>query len=90
MGWLLLLIIGAVFLAVLVWRTNQGVNQDVSAMLGLEGEAVETFSSEGMIRVRGELWRATTSRGIIERGRAVRVIALRPGLVLVVEKVPSN
>jgi membrane-bound ClpP family serine protease len=91
MGWMLLLIIITVLLlAILVWRTNQGVSQDVSAMIGLEGEAFETFSSEGMVRVRGELWRATTPRGIIERGCPVRVVALRPGLVLVVEKVPSN
>jgi membrane-bound ClpP family serine protease len=91
MGWLILLgaTVALVFI-VLVWRTNLGASDDASAMIGLEGEACETFSSGGMIRVRGELWRATTPRGIIERGSAVRVVALRPGLVLVVEKIPSN
>jgi membrane-bound serine protease (ClpP class) len=91
MVWLILVgICFALLFAVLVSRANKDVTDDASAMIGLEGEAIETFSSDGMVRVRGELWRATTPRGIIERGRAVRVVALRPGLVLVVEKVPSK
>lgn len=91
MVWLLLLSAGVLSLfVVLVWRTNRGAKVDGAAMIGLEGEARETFTSSGMVHVRGELWRATTPRGIIERGSAVRVVAMRPGLVLVVEKVPSK
>lgn len=91
MAWLLLLSAAVLLLfVVLVWHTNRKAKIDGTAMIGLEGEARETFSSEGMVHVRGELWRATTPRGIVERGSAVRVVAMRPGLVLVVEKVPSK
>ena len=88
MDWLALVVIVAAFVLILVvWTANrQGENRSTD-MIGLEGVASQTFSAEGMIYIRGELWRATTDRGIIEKGSSVRVVETRPGLVLVVEKV---
>ncbi len=87
MNWLMFVIVfvaGAFALVVLF--TNRSGEHDNTSMIGLEGIAGETFSADGMIHIRGELWRATTERGIIEKGSAVRVVAMRPGLILVVEK----
>lgn len=85
--WALVIAVVALALVLVVWATNKPSDQDSTNMIGLEGVASETFSSEGMIHIRGELWRATTDRGIIEKGAPVRVVEIRPGLVLVVEKV---
>ena len=59
-------------------------------MIGLEGVAEETFSREGKVFVRGELWRATTRRGIIQKGAEIKVQSIEPGLLLVVESVKNR
>ena len=41
-------------------------------MLGARAEALEDFESEGWIRVRGETWRAVSSRPV-RRGQNLRV-----------------
>ena len=48
---------------------------------------METFSDTGTIMVRGEIWKAATKRGIVQRGDKVRVVEIGPELTLVVEKV---
>jgi membrane-bound ClpP family serine protease len=53
-------------------------------MVGLEGIAEETFSQEGMVFVRGELWKATAERGIIQKGEKILVSEVMPGLKLLV------
>lgn len=85
--WALVIVVVAFALMLVIWITNRQGDRESANMVGLEGVAGETFSAEGMIHIRGELWRATTDRGIIEKGTPVRVIGTRPGLVLVVEKV---
>lgn len=54
-------------------------------MVGAVGTADQTFTSEGTVSVNGEIWKATSRRGIIHKGGRVRVVAIRPGLVLEVE-----
>ncbi len=56
-------------------------------MVGLKGVAQETFVVQGTILVRGEIWKATSRQGIIQRGESVRVTAMSQGLLLEVEKV---
>ena len=56
-------------------------------MVGLTGTAEQTFTTEGTISVNGEIWKATSKRGIITKGERVRVVALLPGLLLEVESV---
>ena len=60
---------------------------DVVGLIGSEGESVETFSDSGQVQVRGEIWRAMTRRGIIQRGDRVVVVSVEPELTLVVERI---
>ncbi len=91
MGWLLLAVLVCVALAVA--RVSRGsATIDPAGVVGLEGTAENTFSREGVVFVRGELWRATTMRGIVQKGERVKILEVRPGLLVVVERVepPSN
>jgi len=63
-------------------------------MIGLIGEVVEPLSPEGMIRARGELWRARSKDGkSIGIGEKVRIVGME-GLKLIVvrekEKYPKE
>lgn len=60
---------------------------DPSGMVGQEGIAQETFTQEGRVLARGELWRATSDGGIVQKGDTVRVQGVRAGLILVVRRV---
>jgi len=53
---------------------------------GARGVAVEAFTGEGTVRVRGELWSARANQPL-RRGQAVRVVE-RDGLILLVS--PEN
>ncbi|BAA30618.1 NfeD family protein [Pyrococcus horikoshii] len=53
-------------------------------MIGLIGTVVEELNPEGMIKVRGELWKARSKfNGKIEKGEKVRVVDM-DGLTLIV------
>lgn len=56
-------------------------------MIGLRGTAEQTFTTDGTITVNGEIWKATSKKGIVHKGDRVRIIAMNPGLVLEVETV---
>jgi membrane-bound ClpP family serine protease len=83
MRWLVPIAICLVLVA-LLRRSKRPVGDHLD-MVGLEGVAEETFSREGKVFVRGELWRATARKGIIQKGSQVRVQSVEPGLLLVVE-----
>jgi len=55
----------------------------VEAMVGIVGEALETFSGRGRVRVQGEEWQASTLQPVT-RGQPIRVIGV-DGLLLKVE-----
>ncbi|MFN4896010.1 MAG: NfeD family protein [Pseudomonadota bacterium] len=89
LSWLIysLAFIAAVILVISVYRWATAVSQDdPSGMIGQQGVAQETFAREGLVLVRGELWRATSDGGIIEKGDTVLVHEIRSGLMLVVQK----
>jgi membrane protein implicated in regulation of membrane protease activity len=88
-GWVVAILILAVLVAVWLGR-SLSTKDDPTGMIGLEAIAEETFSQEGMVFVRGELWRATAERGIVQKGQRVVVTAVRPGLMLVVEGAKSQ
>jgi len=55
-------------------------------LVGAVGKVVEDLDPEGMVRVRGELWKATAAGSdVIRVGERVRVVEVR-GLTLVVER----
>jgi membrane protein implicated in regulation of membrane protease activity len=64
--------------------------QNVSGLVGARGVAEESFSTEGRVLVQGELWRATSARGIVQRGDPVVVEEVRPGLLLVVSPLGND
>lgn len=68
----------------------KGNVEDLAGVVGLIGKAEETFTSEGTVMVRGEIWKATSKRGIIRKGDRVRVVRLGAGLLLEVELVPDE
>lgn len=89
MAWMIaagvVLLVGGVVL--LIAQSNRAVSEDPTGTIGLEGEATETFTSSGLVLVRGELWRATAKKGIVQKGERVRVLKAGPGLTLIVERI---
>lgn len=55
----------------------------LAEMDGVQGEVVNKLAPGGLVRIRGELWRATSEDGEIEAGRTVTVVR-REGLTLIV------
>lgn len=89
----LLLGLALVLLFLLLRRRQTSVESAVpgfSGMVGMTGTAEQTFTTEGTISVNGEIWKATSKRGIVHKGDRVRVVTLRDGLVLEVEPVTSR
>ena len=88
MTYLTIIVVAAlVVLALIVRRVNLQVpGGDNGGVVGLVGTAEETFTTVGTVLVRGELWKATSRMGIIERGERVRVVRLQEGLTVEVEK----
>ena len=57
----------------------------LTAMLGSEGEVVSPLIPEGMVRIKGELWRAKSASGRMDTGEEVTVVG-QNGLKLIVRK----
>ncbi len=57
----------------------------LTAMLGNEGKVVITLVPEGMVRIKGELWKAKSLSGRIDTGEKVIVVG-QDGLELTVRK----
>jgi membrane-bound ClpP family serine protease len=55
------------------------------SLVGASGRAASRLSPEGMVRIRGELWGATSNEGDIETGEDVVVVGER-GLKLLVKR----
>jgi len=54
-------------------------------MVGSRGRVTNPLSPQGMVRIKGELWTATSAEGSIGRGDEVEVVG-EDGLKLVVRK----
>jgi membrane-bound serine protease (ClpP class) len=61
----------------------------VEALLGKKGVALSDLKPNGEVRVEGEIWRAQSTSGNIQKGEQVTVKALE-GLVVIVEKAPEK
>jgi membrane-bound ClpP family serine protease len=59
------------------------------SMVGASGKAASRLSPEGLVRIRGELWGATSNEGVIDTGEEVVVVGER-GLKLLVKKVGGS
>jgi membrane-bound serine protease (ClpP class) len=62
----------------------------MEAMIGTIGEVIEWEDSRGKIRVRGEIWKAETTRvnSNLDKGTKVKVIGCE-GLTLIIEPIHS-
>lgn len=56
-----------------------------TAMLGSEGKVVSPLAPEGMVRIKGELWRAKSASGKMDTGEEVTVVG-QDRLKLIVRK----
>ena len=71
-----------VFFVQRIWiARHRPVATGAEALVGANGEAREEIAPEGLVFVRGALWRATTDGAPIHRGTPVRVVG-RKGLQL--------
>jgi membrane-bound ClpP family serine protease len=66
---------------------SKAVQASWIGMIGLRGTAEQTFTTDGTVAVNGEIWKATSKKGIVHKGDRVRILAMNPGLVLEVETV---
>jgi membrane-bound serine protease (ClpP class) len=57
----------------------------LSDMVGSRGEVVKSLDPEGMVRIRGELWKAKSAGRKIEVGVEITVVG-REGLKLIVRR----
>ena len=84
-----LLLAGILFLAMRLafsaLRAKVSTGQE--GLVGLTGEASENFSSHGIVFVNGEIWKAALRSGVVAKGDVVRVVGIKDGLVLEVERV---
>ncbi len=55
-------------------------------MIGSRGKVASLLAPEGLVRIRGELWGATSAQGNVNTGEEVEVVG-ENGLKLVVRKV---
>ncbi len=71
-----------VFFVQRIWiARHRPIATGAEALIGANGEAREEIAPEGLVFVRGALWRATTAGAPIHRGTPVRVVG-RKGLQL--------
>jgi len=58
-------------------------------MIGSKGKVASSLVPEGLVRIRGELWGASSVEGNLDKGEQVEVVG-EDGLKLVVRKVGKN
>jgi membrane-bound serine protease (ClpP class) len=59
-------------------------------LVGSVGEAFEPISSDGLVMVDGSLWSSRAETGIISKGERVEVLAVEPGMKLLVRALESK
>ena len=58
-------------------------------MVGSKGKVASPLAPEGLVRIRGELWGATSGEGNVDMGEEIEVVG-EDGLKLVVRRVGTN
>jgi membrane-bound ClpP family serine protease len=57
----------------------------LSSMIGMSGKTVDRLAPDGMVKIKGELWKAAAEDGVIEADENITVTG-EDGLKLVVRK----
>ena len=68
------------------WTLRKQVPVGLPSMVGTKGRVAGKLSPEGMVRIKGELWGATSAEGDIDTGEDVVVVG-EDGLKLFVRRV---
>jgi membrane-bound ClpP family serine protease len=68
---------------------HQRIATGQEALIGLEGTVVESLNLKGLIKVKGEYWKAESLEGTIESGSKIEIIGSQ-GLVLKVKRLDSH
>ena len=83
----------AVFAAALFVFTTRTLKRQavvgLPTMIGSKGKVASSLAPEGMVRIRGELWGATSAEGNVDKDEEVEVVG-EDGLKLVVRKAVKN
>jgi membrane-bound ClpP family serine protease len=80
----------AVSLFVFTTRTlKRQVVVGLPTMIGSKGKVASSLAPEGLVRIKGELWGATSAEGSVNTGEEVEVVG-EDGLKLVVRKISSK
>ena len=58
-------------------------------MVGSKGKVASILAPEGLVRIRGELWGATSAEGNLDTGEEIEVVG-EDGLKLVVRKIVTK
>ncbi|MCJ7426301.1 MAG: NfeD family protein [Dehalococcoidales bacterium] len=87
---LIVLMVALVTYAVITYRLGSRALRrkpegGLSDMLGMRGEVVRSLDPEGMVKIKGELWRAKSAGRKIDTGEEVTVVG-QNGLKLIVER----
>jgi len=85
-GWLV------VSVAIFVFTTQmlrKQTTDNAPSMIGRKGKVAISLAPEGMVRIRSELWIATSREGAINKGEEIIVVA-EDGLKLVVRRSRSD
>ena len=89
--WGLVLVLGAFAVDVLetialrAWSRRRRATVGSDNLVGRRAVVVTTLAPEGQVRLDGEIWRARSVGGVVERGQDVTVRSVA-GLVLDVER----
>ncbi|MFC1984436.1 NfeD family protein [Chloroflexota bacterium] len=60
------------------------------AMVGSEGKVVNPLVPEGLVRIRGEIWRATSVSGRMDTGEEVTVVGQNRLKLIVCKRSPGD
>ena len=61
----------------------------LQTMVGTKGKVASPLTPEGLVRIKGELWRAVSAEGNVNTGEQVEVVE-EDGLKLIVRKIGVN
>jgi len=79
----------ALFAVVLFMFTTRTLKKQtvvgLPTMIGSRGKVASSLAPEGLVRIRGELWGATSAEGEVKKGEDVEVVG-EDGLKLVVRR----
>ena len=87
------MVVWAVFSAALFVFTTRILKKQavvgLPTMIGSKGKVASSLVPEGLVKIKGELWGATSAEGNVDKGEEVEVVG-EDGLKLVVRKVGTK